>query len=399
MDTGPIGFVPQRLVEARSARRIRSKKQLAELIDVSPSTITRWEKGEMAPDYDTLSKLADILSVRREFFLRAEAVPHGPKLFRALASATKADLAYQSVNMQWLLEIGEAVQHYVDLPDLDIPDVLDGGEHTSLSDEDIERIAGELRDHWNLGLRPIGDAVSLLERVGCVVANIDMGNTKIDGLCRWSATDRRPHILLVNDKMSFFRRQLDAMHELGHAVLHRNISEEELTKEDVDLAERQAYRFAGALLLPSKAYPLDVNRYSLAELLSLKEKWKVSVKAQIKRLSDLDVIPQHHATNLYKLYSAKGWNSGEPMDDEVALQRPTLLKESLQLITDANVRSRSELLSVEFAFSAGDVERIVGLPAGWFDEDFGQVVRLKKSNRSHSGEKSRDAKVIPFPGS
>ena len=35
---------------------------------------------------------------------------------------------------------------------------------------------------------------------------------------------------------------------------------------------------------------------SLAALLSLKERWRVSIKAQIKRLVDLEIIPPEYAT-------------------------------------------------------------------------------------------------------
>jgi hypothetical protein len=49
-------------------------------------------------------------------------------------------------------------------------------------------------------------------------------------------------------------------------------------------------------------------------LRTLKERWRVSTKAQIKRLATLEIIPPERATDLYKLYSAKGWNREEPFD-------------------------------------------------------------------------------------
>ena len=195
----------------------------------------------------------------------------------------------------------------MDLPSADLPDVLGNSSYKQLREDDIERIALDMRNHWKMGEGPCTDMVALLERVGVVVGTIEMGTTKLDGVCTWSASEDRPHILLATDKMSFPRRQMDAAHEMAHAILHKNVSADDL-KKDLKQIEAQAFRLASAFLLPSTTYPLEVRRPSLAVLLSLKEKWRVSIKAQIKRLADLDLIPEAHAIDLYKLYSAKGWN-------------------------------------------------------------------------------------------
>ena len=46
MRVGTPGFVPERLVEARAARRIQSMKELAGILGVSPSSVSRWETGK-----------------------------------------------------------------------------------------------------------------------------------------------------------------------------------------------------------------------------------------------------------------------------------------------------------------------------------------------------------------
>ena len=189
--------------------------------------------------------------------------------------------------MRWLQEVSAVVGHYVDFPELDIPDVLNGTTYRQLRDDDIERIALELRQYWSLGEGPCIDVVALLERIGCIVGSIEVGTAKLDGLCGWSYQESRPHILLSTDKMSLPRRQMDAAHELGHAILHLGVTKEE-AKTDHQEIETQAFRFASAFLMPSTTYPYEVRNPSLASLLSLKTRWRVSVKAQIKRLADLE---------------------------------------------------------------------------------------------------------------
>jgi Zn-dependent peptidase ImmA (M78 family)/transcriptional regulator with XRE-family HTH domain len=394
MRVGTPGFVPERLIEARAARRILSKKALATAMSVNPSTVTRWEDGSSAPDAEALSALASQLHVRREYFLRPVAYSDRPLFYRTLSSTLVKDLNYQESQMRWLQEISGIVEHYVDFPEIDIPDVLNGASYKQLRDEDIEQIASDMRVRWGIGEGPCIDMMPLLERIGCIVASIEMGTAKLDGLCSWTSGSERPHILLSTDKMSFPRRQMDAAHELGHAILHRNVTEDEL-KKDLKEIERQAFRFASAFLMPATTYSYEVKSPSLASLLTLKERWRVSVKAQIRRLSDLDLIPSEYATSLYKLYSAKGWSREEPLDRNWQISEPTLLRNSLELIVESAVRGKSDLLNVEFTMKAGDIENLAALPPGWFSKA-GELVSLKLRDSGSTAQATAPT-ILPFP--
>lgn len=395
MRVGTSGFVPARLAEARAARRIKTKKQLAEALGVDPSTVSRWERGDIAPDANALSALAAYLEVRREYFLRPVFESNRPMFYRRLSNALVGDRKYQHSQMHWLQEISSILEHYVDLPPVDIPDVLGRTSWKQLRDEDIEQIALDLRRHWNLGEGPCGDIVSLLERIGVVVSTIEMGTACLDGLCSWSPVDGRPHVLLATDKMSFPRRQMDGAHELAHAVLHRNVSGKEF-RDNLKEIESQAFRLGSAFLMPSTTYPYEVNRPSLATFLSLKERWRVSIKAQIHRMTDLGIIPDDYKVDLYKLYSAKGWNKEEPLDKEWPLSRPSIPREAFDLIVSSGIRTKDDLLAVEFTVSVEDIERLAGLSKGWFLKKEGQLVQLKPSGYPPSTSTSASGTVIPF---
>lgn len=392
MRVGTPGFIPERLIEARAARRISSQKALATLISMTPGSISKWESGTHSPDAEALAILASKLQVRPEFFLRPVYDSDRPLFYRTLSSTLVRDLNYQQAQMRWLQEVSDVVGHYVDLPKVDIPDVLDGASYKQLRDEDIERIARELRVHWKLGDGPSPDLVPLLERIGCIVGSIEIGTAKLDGVCSWSREENRPHILLSTDKMSFPRRQMDAAHELGHAVLHQSVNEQELAKNLKEI-EAQAFRFASAFLMPATTYAYEVGNPSLASLRALKERWRVSIKAQIWRLSQLGLIPDDYKIMLYKLYSAKGWNSGEPLDDNWPILEPRLLFDALNLIVTGNRRSKADLLSLEFTMQASDIENIASLPPGWFSKN-AEVIPLQLKKPTVSSEHS--AKVIPF---
>ncbi len=395
MRIGTPGFVPDRLIQVRKARRIATKSALARFLGVNPSTVIRWEDGTYAPDAEALTLLAGALNVRREFFLRPVYDSSKPMFHRSLASTLNRDLDYQHSQMEWMHEISATLQHYVDFPKIDIPDVLGGLDYKQLRDEDIERIALDLRRHWNLGEGPCPDLVPLLERIGIIVSVIEMGTSKLDGLCSWSDTENRPHILLATDKMSFPRRQMDAAHELAHAILHANVSKEEL-KKNLKFIESQAFRLGGALLLPSTTFPYEVKRPSLAALLALKERWRVSVKAQIRRLLDLEVITEDHSIDLYKLYSAKGWSREEPLDQAWEMTDPRIMADAINLVVNAGIRTKSDLRNVEFTMSSGDVENITGLPPGWFSERAGELVRLTINSQRNNESHNVEGVVVPF---
>ena len=395
MRVGTPGFIPERLTEVRAARRLTSMSALARRLSMSASTVARWEEGSSAPDADAMTALTAALQVRREYFLRPVIDNPRAMFYRSLSSTLLRDIDYQESQLRWLQEISSILQHYVDFPAIDVPDVLGSASYKQLRDEDIERIALDLRHHWKIGEGPCTDVVPLLERIGIVVGSIEMGTSKLDGVCTWSVTEDRPHILLATDKMSFPRRQMDAAHEMAHAVLHKNVSKDEL-KRDLKQIEAQAFRLANAFLLPSTTYPYEVKRTSLAMLQSLKEKWRVSIKAQIKRLSDLELIPEGYSTDLYKLYSAKGWNREEPLDREWPISEPRSLANAMNLIADSGVRTKADLLAVEFTTSAGDVENLISLPPGWFTSRAADVVQLKQSVTRSMSQSEGAGVVVPF---
>lgn len=396
MRIGTPGFVPARLEQARAARRIKTQKELAEILGVQPSAVSRWESGESAPEAETLSTLATTLNVRREFFLRPLMLPTRPMFQRALSNNLVIDIRYQKSQMNWLHEISSILQHYVDFPPVDIPDVLSGASWKQLRENDIERIAIDLRGHWKMGDGPCGDILPLLERIGVIVSTFEMGTSKLDGLCSWSPDDERPHIILATDKMCFPRRQMDAAHELAHAILHRNVTEDEF-QDNLSEIEAQAFRLAGAFLMPSTTYPYEVKRTSLAHLLALKGRWRTSVGAQIRRLADLEMIDNDTKTDLYKLRSAKGWTKEEPLDREWALSEPRIIRDTLNLIVSSGVRTKADLLAVEFITPSADIERLTGLPSGWFNQRAAELVQLKGDRERLREPSSTFGVVLPFP--
>jgi Zn-dependent peptidase ImmA (M78 family)/transcriptional regulator with XRE-family HTH domain len=398
MRNGTPGFQPERLVEARDSRGL-TQVALADLINRTSSSISRWESGDQSPEPEALDTLARALNLPVAFFLRP-AAEHGdgPMFFRSMASTTQALRRRTRARLHWAEDIALVLQEWLDLPAADVP-TLDVADYHEISDADIETMASACRQHWGLGTAPIADVLLVMENAGICVVKEEVGSATMDGLSHWSEADGRPYALIAADKDTCVRSRLDAAHELGHLVLHRQIKERAL----VDAAafkeiERQAFLFAGAFLLPAESFGPEVWSPSLNSFLALKERWKVSIGAMIKRSRTLGIIGDEYEQRLWKHYSARGWRKAEPLDQTLTVECPRLLGRSIRLLIDEKVYSREQLLGY-FRLPASDVESLCGLPRGFMTSTEAEVValpQLKPQAISTSEADRTSGTLLPF---
>ena len=381
MRSGTPGFRAERLVEARDSRGL-TQVVLAELINRTSSSISRWEGGGQSPEPEALEALARALNVPVTFFLKPMA-DHGsaPMFFRSMSSTTQSVRKRAQARLRWAQDIALSLQEWVDLPDVNMPR-LDVSDHREIRDEDIEGMANECRAAWELGAGPIADVLLVFENAGIVVIKEEVGTVKMDGLSNWSMADDRPYVLIARDKDTRVRSRMDAAHELGHLVLHRSLKPQTLKNSaDFKEIERQAFDFAGAFLMPAESFSAEIWSPSLNAFVALKERWEVSVGAMIMRCVKLDMLSDEYQRRLWKYYSARGWRKSEPLDDELAPENPRLLGRSVRLLVEQDVRKREALLS-DFRLYGPDVEALCALPRGYMTSEPADVVALPRLKRA-----------------
>lgn len=66
--------LPEKLLELRTARGL-SQGELAERLDVSRQSVSKWETGQSVPDLDKIIRLADLYGVSVDELVREEAKP------------------------------------------------------------------------------------------------------------------------------------------------------------------------------------------------------------------------------------------------------------------------------------------------------------------------------------
>lgn len=408
MTRGVENFQPLRLQQALATRGL-TQGQLANLVGISPSTISKWMKEDLkhSPEAGTLERLAESLNLSVEWFTRPQPSPVSAPLYRSNAQALKTARAKLKGRIEWLHEMAQLLNQFADYPKVNLPDFA-FLEPEAIGKADIEFAAEACRSMWQLGQTPIQDLMLAAEGAGIIVAREETEISAIEGLSCWvnDPDGARPFVLLSADKANAFRSRFDLAHEIGHLVLHRHVPDGP-TPERYRLMEKQAHDFAGALLLPSQTFAADVRiPVSLDSLLVLKQKWGVSVAAMVMRLAALDLIDEEDKLNLYKRRSSRWGAKAEPGDDKRTPESPRLLRRTIELLVGAGVMP-TEGLPRFIGISERDIEQLAGLREGYFSTR-SEVVELATLRVAKGDSRSPEsvqpavaggANVLSFPTS
>lgn len=389
MRAGTAGFVGQRLKEAREARGL-TQISLSEMLGVSNRAISQYEKGLGTPHPDIMQKIPAILNIPMAYFLapiKSNENIQEPVFYRSMSSATAMARVRGENRYKWLKKIATYLEEFIEFPKENFPDSKYSDDPLKITQADIEEAASELRKFWGLGDGPISNVTFLLENNGAIVSRMSLGADTLDAFSNWNNIDNRPYIILSPDKWSAARSRLDAGHELAHIILHRRIPIDLLRNTPkFKIMESQAFKFAGSFLLPATSFSEDFFIPTLDALITLKNKWNVSIGAMIMRAKDLDLINDEQSSRLWRYYARRGYKKKEPLDDVVEPEKPELLKQAMTLLVEENIQSRIQILS-ELSLNELDIEEIVGLPSGFFDckpkvKTISKVVPINKSRNT-----------------
>jgi Zn-dependent peptidase ImmA (M78 family)/transcriptional regulator with XRE-family HTH domain len=370
MRPGTPGFQGQRLFQAREGRGL-TQIHLATLLDVKKQTISSYEDGIISPAPDVFTRMCDVLMQPATFFTKSsEELPIGTVHFRKLKGTSKVSMRKAERHHLWLREILRFVDKHIDLPEVDFPTYGSTfSDPTLITKLDIEEIATVARRHWKLNDGPAPHLVRLLETHGMVITRLSLSEDDLDALSEWSMPENRPIVVLNADKRSLARSRFDLAHELGHMLLHRNVSSESLEERRVfDLVEKQAHLFASAFLLPEKSFVDDLYSVSLDAFRILKPKWRVSIGAMIMRAEALELLDKEEAGRMWINYNRRNWRGHEPYDDEWPVEEPSLLPKAFEMLVQHGVATKEEIES-SVALSRNDLLKLANLPREFFDPE------------------------------
>lgn len=367
---GVVGFVPDRLREAREARGLTAVA-LADIIGLTAITLSNYENGRTSPRPDTLEKIANALGFPARHFTRKHRIePHDADavFWRSFSYATKSARTKCRHRLHWLQEIVAYLFEYVDFPAVNVPAVQLPDDLLDLTMEDVEALAHEARKAWGLSQGPIEDVLLLMENNGIVMSRFEFEANALDAFSHWGS-DGLPYVVLSGDNRTYVRTQYNASHELAHLVMHRRLDDRMIRlPERHKIVEEQAYRFASSFLLPASSFMSELWAPTLDAFVSLKRRWRVSIGVMIRRCRELELITDAEAKNLWIAYTRRGYRREEVLDVELGPPAPLrLIRRSIEMLVENGTKSLDDIRA-DLALPDREVEQLCGLRPGYLSE-------------------------------
>lgn len=300
------------------ARQLRgyTQAEAASLIGISQGKLSKAEHQIQALPAEVFDKVAYAYNLPVSFFYRTD--DHSAEehfYFRRKITIPVKTIEAFKAQIQVLKLIIDDLLTPIELPECPLPSL-------SPNDYSIKEIASTIRHKLGFSYGPFSNLTSTLEKNGILVFKFDFGTNKLDGLS--SITSSGYKVVFLNNQMPNDRIRFSLAHELGHIVMH--IGQGQPGSEQL---ERQADAFASEFLMPEDEISNMLYNINLPTLAELKRRWKVSMRALIRRAKDLKCISDTTYRSYQILFSKKGYNKDEPII--LAAENPTVIRDSIML--------------------------------------------------------------------
>ena len=379
--------------------------ELASKTDISKQSLSNYANESNVPPYENVIKIASVLEFPPDYFMVEDLCTTATDniYFRSQAAATKTAQRAQAVKMEYVAKMYDSLIDYVDWPELKLPAVeFEQNDDLTFTDSpemfnQIEELAAQVRQQWQLGTGPIDNFQYVLESHGIIVTSTKFVGTEIDAFSQKVRIGKGRHqgyvyiIALAIGEKPIERLRFDMAHELGHILMHPwDESNEDLDKDAFKARENQANMFASALLLPRKAFTRDIMAYAteVDYYRHLKKKWRVSMQAMMYRARQLNIITGNQFSYMMRQVSKNGWRKKEPGDVPGYLNS-TIFQAALDSLFEGEYLDSHEL-RVQFAkdgiiLSDHDLTDLMGLKEGTIIPEPSETIKLEP-----------ESKVIPF---
>lgn len=337
--------------------------EVAEKIGVSTQAVSQFENNKTEPKTENLFQIVNLLGFPKEFYFEEDRtdIKVGTTYFRSMASTSKKDQKSQIEKVKLLGIIYNCIEKFISFPKFNL---------RCSSIYDLEKLAQEVREQWELGDGPIPNIIDVMERNGVIISSTFEENDKIDAYSQvWMMGREAVPLVVLGHEKNFFRQQFNAAHELGHIITDGVYDIEEMSKLDYRNMENQMNYFAGALLIPKEKYLRDLcsrRKTDYQFYLELKRKYKVSAAALVVRANQLGAISANQYQYIMKQRSVRGYIKEEPYDKEISAFKPRYLKQAMKMIVHDNKISGDEFMDeLGISLSKSMVEKLLGLDEGY----------------------------------
>ena len=262
-----------------------SLKQAGNLLNMSATAISKYEKGLIIPDSKKIIEFANAYNVTTVELLK---IYNKPSL-NFSSFRKKKTLTGENLNLLKNV-IENNIANYLEV--IELMDFnqnhLEFKKYSCININEIENIVDNFRKKINISdIQPISDLTSLLENLGIIIIEIKNIYNKFNGFDGFSEIiNNIPVITILEDQLDGARQRFTIAHELGHLLLNIKESDE----------EKICNKFASSLLMPKQAvineFGSKRKNISLFEITSFVKEYKVSYTATNHRLKELNIISE-----------------------------------------------------------------------------------------------------------
>ena len=281
----------QRLKSARVMKGY-SMDELVTAMDniLSKMTISKYEKGLIAPNSTILIALSNALGQPVDYFFRPIAVQVESIKFRK----KKSKLSVKQEN-SIKENISDLVERYITIEEIcnkTVPFESPFKKKITYPKQ-VKEAAMNLREIWNIGVDGIVNVIDLLEEHGIKVVEVEASDS-FDGLSTL-VNDKYP-VIVLNKNFQSERKRFTALHELGHILFSFGGSVSE--KEEESLCNL----FANEMLILEQEFKRLVGNFrhdiSYQELRSIQLQYGISCDALMYKAKNNGIISEQR----YKTY-------------------------------------------------------------------------------------------------
>jgi Zn-dependent peptidase ImmA (M78 family)/transcriptional regulator with XRE-family HTH domain len=299
------------IVLARESRGY-TQAWLADAVGISQSKLSKYEVDAIEASENDLDRLSEVLGYTREFFSEPAEV-YGANCFYHRKQASMPSRQLRAIHAQMNVFRMQVKRL---LKDVTV-------EQTARFEElDVDKFGGpanvarEMRKVWSMPEGPVRNLTALVERAGAIVWKCDFGTRQLDAIGQ--APPGEFPLIFVNSASPGDRLRFSIAHEVGHALMHWKASADR---------ELEANQFASEFLMPLDDIGVSLRNLSLDRLALLKQQWKTSMQAIIKKAGDSGKISERHVRTLFTQMSKNGWRTKEPV--ECPPEEPTVIAAAL----------------------------------------------------------------------
>lgn len=364
----------ERIRQGRILRGL-SQEQLAKQLDITRQAISNCEKNNINLNINNLLKMSEVLELPLSFFYKSPVDDNEQIIFFRSKDIPKKtrDQLKEEINV-FDKEIVRYFENYIQFPTINLPNLKEilGEEVCNYKKETIIKACKEIRKYWNIGDKPIDNLAYLLQLNGFIISKQYINQNKTDGFSQ--RIGDKSYIFVSANKECAVRTRFDLAHELGHLVLHNRLGKEDVEEKVI---EKDADFFASEFLYPSDVFLNEIQDYSIGfdRFIELKEKWKISIQAIVRKCKDLELISDDKYIYFQKRISYNKWRKNEPLDNRIVAEEPRLFGDIIELLLENSVITKKDIL-MDISLEKKDIIKYCNLDKDYFEDTLCNVIKI-----------------------